>query len=110
MFIILFENQIPLSLHPTRKMDEFMRDLIFEKRAGSFVVAAGSNLVKQQPKLLDAMGPLYKVLTTVDKAYSSRFERVEVSVHEILANLDKTVMLLGQVFNDISFTRHFTAL
>ena len=86
-----------------------MRDLIFEKR-GSFVVAAGSNLVKQQPKLLDAMGPLYKVLTTVDKAYSSRFERVEVSVHEILANLDKTVMLLGQVFNDISFTRHFTAL
>ena len=72
-----------------------MRDLIFEKRAGSLVVAVDSNLVKQQPKLLDAMGPLYKVFTIVDKAYSSPFERVEVSLHEMLTNLDKTVMFLG---------------
>ena len=45
---ILVENPVPLNLHPPRKMDEFMRDLIFEKRAGSIEVAADSNLVKLQ--------------------------------------------------------------
>ena len=30
---ILVENPVPLNLHSPRKMDEFMRDLIFEKRA-----------------------------------------------------------------------------
>ena len=45
---ILVENPVPLNLHPPRKMDEFMRDLIFEKRAGSIEVAADSNLDKLQ--------------------------------------------------------------
>ena len=45
---ILVENPVPLNLHPPRKMDEFMRDLIFEKRVGSIEVAADSNLVKLQ--------------------------------------------------------------
>ena len=31
---ILFENPASLNLDPPRKMNEFMRDLIFEKRAG----------------------------------------------------------------------------
>ena len=31
---ILFENPASLNLHPPRKMNQFMRDLIFEKRAG----------------------------------------------------------------------------
>ena len=68
---ILVENPIPLNLHPTRKMDEFMRDLIFEKRAGSLGVAADSNLVKLQQKLLDVMGPLSKVWTIIEKAKKS---------------------------------------
>ena len=71
---ILVENPVPLNLHPPRKMDEFMRDLIFEKRAGSIEVAADSNLVKLQQKLLDVMGPLSKVWTIVEKASNSRFE------------------------------------
>ena len=54
---ILVKNPVPLNLHPPRKMDEFMRDLIFEKSAGSIEVAADSNLVKLQQKLLDIMGP-----------------------------------------------------
>ena len=37
-----------------------MRDLIFEKRGGSLEVAADSNLVELQQKLLDSMGPLSK--------------------------------------------------
>ena len=41
-------------------MDEFVRDLIFEKRAGSIEAALDSNLVKLQQKLLDVMGPLSK--------------------------------------------------
>ena len=105
--IILVENPVPLNLHPLRKADEFKRDLIFEKRAGSLEVARDSNLAKLQQKLLDVMGPLSKVWTTVEKASNSLFEQVEVSLSEILTKLDQTVMLLGQAFNNISYTRHF---
>ena len=34
---------VPLNLHPPREMDEFTRDLIFEKKAGSIELAAESN-------------------------------------------------------------------
>ena len=57
---------------------------MFESRTGSLVVAVVSNLVKLQQKLLDVMGPLFKVWTAVEKVSNSRFEQVEVS----LTNLD----------------------
>ena len=57
---ISVENPVPLNLHPTRKMGELMRDMIFEERAGSLEVAADSNLVKRQQKLLDVMRPLFQ--------------------------------------------------
>ena len=91
-------------------MDKLTRDLIFEKRAGSLVVAADSNLVKLQQKLLDVTRPLSKVWTIVEKASNSRFEQVEVSLPEILTNLGQTVTLLGQAFNNTSYTRRFNAL
>ena len=46
-------------------MDEFMRDLVSQKRDGNLEVAAWSSLAKLQQKLLDVMGPLSKVWTTV---------------------------------------------
>ena len=91
-------------------MDEFMKDLIFEKRAGSLEVEADSNLVKLQQKLLDVMGHLFKVWTTVEKANNFPFKEVEVSLFQILKNLDQTVMLLDQAFNNISYTRFFNTL
>ena len=107
---ILTENPVPLNLHPPRKMDELMRDLIFEKRAGSLEVAADSNLVKLQQKLLDVMEPLSKIWTIVEKASNSSFEPVEFLLPEIPTNLDQTVMLLGQAFNNISYARRLKAL
>ena len=106
---ILVENPFPLNLHPSRKMDKFLRDLIFEKRAGSLEVAADPNLVKLQ-QLLDVMVTLSKVWTIVENARNSRFEQVEVSLPEILTNIDQAVMLLGQAFNNILYTRCFNAL
>ena len=55
---ILVENPVPVNLHSPRIKDELTRDLLIEKRAGSLEVAAYSNLVKLQQKLLDVMGPL----------------------------------------------------
>ena len=72
---ILAEKPVPLNLSPSRKMDEFMRNMIFEKRAGSLEVAAHSNLVKLQQKLLDVMGPLSNVSTIVEKASNSCFKQ-----------------------------------
>ena len=69
---ILVENPVPLSLHPPRKMDEFMRDLIFEKIAGILEEAAASNLVKMQQKLLEVMEPLSKVWTTVNSYFEQK--------------------------------------
>ena len=107
---ILVKNPVLLNLHPRRKMNEFLRDLIFEKRTGSIEVQADSNLVKLQQKLLDAMGPLSQVWTIVEKVSNPSFEEVEVSLPENLTNLDQTVMLLDQAFNNISYSRRFNAL
>ena len=84
--------------------------MIFEKRADSLEVAADSNLVRVQQKLLDVMGPLSEVSTTVEKASNSGFEQVDVSLLQILTNLDETVILLGQAFNNILNARRFNAL
>ena len=66
------------------------------KELGSLEVAADSNSVKLQQELLDNMRPLSKVWTTVEKTSNSPLEKVEVSLPEILTNLDQTLMLLGQ--------------
>ena len=54
---ILVENPVHVNLHPPRIKDELTRDLLIEKRAGRLEVAAYSNVVKLQQKLLDVMGP-----------------------------------------------------
>ena len=64
---ILVENPVPFNLHPPRKMAEFMRDLIFEKKAGSLEVAADSHLVKLQQKLLRCYGNFIKGLDQIRK-------------------------------------------
>ena len=87
-----------------------MKDQIFEKGAGSLEVEADSNLVKLQQILLDCMRHLLKVWTTVEKGNNFPFKQVEVSLPQILANLDQTVMLLGQAFSNISYTRLFNTL
>ena len=46
----------------------------------------------------------------VEKASNSRFEQVEVSLPKILTNLDQDIMLLGQAFDSISYTRLFNVL
>ena len=76
-------------------MDEFMRDKIFEKIAGSLEEVADSNLIKLQQKLLDVMRPLSKVWTIVENTSNSRFKQVEASLTEIMKDLDQTVILLG---------------
>ena len=58
---ILVGNPAPLNHYPPRNMNTVMKDLTFEKGAGNLEVAADSNLVKLQQKLLELMGPLFKV-------------------------------------------------
>ena len=84
----LVENPTPLNLHPLKKMDEFMRDMIFEKIAGSLEEAADSNLIKLQQKLLDVMRPLSKVWTIVENTSNFRFKQVGASLPEIMKDLD----------------------
>ena len=57
-------------------MVEFMRDLTFEKSAGSRRL----KFSKLQQILLDLMEPVSKVSFTVEKASNSRFEQLEVSL------------------------------
>ena len=64
-----------------------MKDLIYQKTAGSLEVAADSDIVKLQQKFLDVMGLFSKVWTIVEKASNSCFEQVEVSQPENMAKL-----------------------
>ena len=97
-----------MSIHP-QKMDEFMRELFLEKR-NHFEITSDTNLVKLQQRLLDVMGPLSKIWATVESAKNSQDEQVEVSLGDMLRYLDQTAVLLGQAYNNTSYTRRFNVL
>ena len=103
------KNPIPRNVHPPKQMDDFMRELLLEKR-NHFEIVSDTNLVKLQQRLLDVMGPLSKIWTTVESAKNSQDEHAEVSLGDMLRYLDQTVVLLGQAYNNISFTRCFNIL
>ena len=68
-------------------MDEFMRDLIFEKIAGILEEAADSNLVKMQQKLLEVMEPLSKVWTTVNSYFEQKWKSLYLKFSQIYTKL-----------------------
>ena len=90
-------------------MDDFMRELLLEKR-NHFEITSDTNSVKLQQRLLDAMGPLSKVWATVECAKNSQDKQVEVSLGYMLRYLDQTVVLLGQTYHNISYTLRFHVL
>ena len=59
-----------------------MRELLLEKR-NHFEITSDTNLVKLQQRLLDVMGPLRKIWTTVESAKNSQDEQVEVALGDI---------------------------
>ena len=103
------KNPISRNVHPPKKMNDFMRELLLEKR-NHFEITSDTNLVKLQQRLLDVMGPLSKIWTTVESAKNSQDEHAEVSLGDMLRYLDQTVVLLGQAYNNFSYTRHFNVL
>ena len=56
------------------------------------------------------MGPLSKIWITVESAEKSKEDQVEVSLGDMLRYLDQAVVLLGQVYNNISYVRRFNVL
>ena len=94
-----------MSIHP-KKMNDFMRELLLEKR-NNFEITSDTNLVKLHQRLQDVMCPLSKIWATVESAKNSEDEQVEVSLGDMLRYLDQTVVLLGQAYNNISYTRRF---
>ena len=88
------KNPIPRNVYPPKKMDDFIRELLLEKR-NHFEITSDANLVKLQQRLLDVMGPLSKIWATVESAKNSQDEQVEVSLGDELRYLDHTVVLIG---------------
>ena len=70
---IMNKNPIPRNVHPPKKMDDFMRELLLEKR-NHFEITSDTNLVKLQQKLLDVTCPLSKIWATVESAKNSQDE------------------------------------
>ena len=89
------KNPIPRNVHPPKKMDDFMKELLLEKR-NHFEIMSDTNLVKLQQKLLDVIGPLSKIWTTAESAKTSQDEQVVVSLGDMLRYLDQTVVLLAR--------------
>ena len=106
---IMNKNPIQRNVHPPKNMDDFMRDLLLEKK-NHFEITSDTNLVKLQQRLLDVMGPLSKIWATVESAKNSQDEQVEVSLGDMLRYLDQTAVLLGQAYNNTSYTRRFNVL
>ncbi|CAC5416231.1 unnamed protein product [Mytilus coruscus] len=77
-------------------IDEFIEDLIGNRKAWRFMKLNDNSLKFIQKKVALIMGPLFKMLQEIDGANHGK-ETSEMSITEVLNLIERTVLLVGQV-------------
>ena len=106
---ILTQSPVPENIDTVKKLDDFLKDLLKEKKKTS-----EQNLEnifeKLQNKTRDVMGPLAKLWKILEDAKQAEDEAVPVSVNELLFYVEQIVLLLGQSSNAITYHRRLNVL
>ena len=80
---ILTQSPVPENMDTVKKLDDFLKDLLKEKKKTN-----GQNLQnifeKLQNKTRDVMGPLTKLRKILEEAKQAEDEAVQISVNELL--------------------------
>ena len=106
---VLTELPIPANIDSVKKLDDFLKDLLKEKR--KFNEQNLDNIFEKfQQKILDAMGPLSKLWSILAEANKAKEDTVQISVAELLQYVDKTIITLGASSNNITYHRRLNVL
>ena len=90
-------------------MDDFVKELMEEQR-NFFQLSSDKVFKKIQQKVLTVMGPLGKVWLTLENAMSTKRQKVEITLEDLKEYTEQTVILIGQVYNSMSYQRRLNAL
>ena len=67
-------------------------------------------LQKMQQKILNILGSLSKSWRNIENSTQCKTERVEIDLGEFKELTEQSIMMLGQVFNDIRYDRRLSVL
>ena len=106
---ILCQNPVPDNLDNVKKLDDFLRDILKEKRKTN-EQNIENVLEKLQRKTVDVMGPLSKLWNILEGAKGAEEDAVQISINDLLHYVEQTVLLLGQSSNAITYHRRLNVL
>ena len=107
--VILCQNPVPDNLDNVKKLDDFLRDILKEKRKTN-EQNIENVLEKLQRKTVDVMGPLSKLWNILEGAKGAEEDAVQISINDLLHYVEQTVLLLGQSSNAITYHRRLNVL
>ena len=108
---ILIKTPRPENLDPVKKLGDYLQEHLKQKKRPQDV-AIDNTLEKVQDKVLNIMGPLLKLwlmLEQVNSGSASGSSSV-VEMDTVLELLEKTVLLIGQCNNTITYERRKNVL
>ena len=106
---ILTENPVPDNLDQVKKLDDFVCDILKDKRTQKDL-DMDSTFEKIQSKNACVMGPLSKLWMLVEEARRSKEKQIPIDLDNIRAYTEQTVLLLGQASNYITYFRRYNIL
>ena len=106
---ILCKNLVPDNLDNVKTLDDFLRDILKEKRKTN-EQNIENVLEKLQRKTADVMGPLSKLWNILEGAKGAEEDAVQISINDLLHYVEQTVLLLGQSSNAITYHRRLNVL
>ena len=108
---ILIKTPRPENLDPVKKLDDYLQELLKQKKRPQDI-AIDNTLEKVQDKVLDIMGPQSKLWVMVEQVNpgSASGSSSTVEMDTVLELLEKTVLLIGQYNNTITYKRRKNVL
>ena len=106
---ILCQNPVPDNLDNFEELDNFLRDILNEKRRIN-EQNIENVLEKLQRKTVDMMGSLSKLWNILEGAKGSEEDAVQISINDLLHYVEQTVLLLRQSSNAITYHRRLNVL
>ena len=97
---ILCQNPVPDNLDHVKKLDDFFRDILKEKRKTK-EQNIENVLEKLQRKTIH--GPLSKLWNILEGAKGAEEDAIQISINDLLHYVEQTVLLLGQSSNAITY-------
>ena len=106
---ILKYNPISSNVPPPAPLDNFLRGVL-EENHKRLQMQMDKLLQKMQQKVINVLGPLSKIWQKIEDSTQCKTERVEINLGEFKELTVQSIMMLGRVFNNITYNRRLSVL